>query len=300
MEVLPLKIRQRYFIGLVIAFVIFVPILVLYASGYRLTSDFRIIKTGGIYIEVPLSGASFYVDDKFEGAGSIFQKSFFIQNLRPQTYAVRIERDGYHGWRKEVSVYPQLITNGKALLLPEEVEFTLVTPPVLMEEEGTTTQIEASEALTKTEYDRLVASFTATSTGIAAAPQGATSTILYHGASTTVRELGNIGIWKDAEGLKAWWLGEVDRLPYFFCTSLECEHEILIAGSESSISHFDFFPDDNQFVIVAWPDGVFVTELDTRPPQNIQPLYPVPGATFRVIEGDVYVLDSDQLFRVEL
>lgn len=299
MEILPLKIRRRYFIGLLITFIVFAPLLVLYASGYRVTSDFRIIKTGGIYVEVPVSGASFFVNDMFEGQGSLFQKSFFIQNLVPRTYTVRIDREGYHDWRKEVDVYPQLITHGKALMLPKEPERIRLVPITATTSVATTTE-EIYEEVVDTEYDALLALFAATSTGVHAFSEGATTTILYNNATTTVRELGDIGIWRDKVGLHAWWLGDEERLPYFFCELTTCRREILVSEEGDRIRHFDFLSNENQFVIVEWPDGVFVTELDTRSPQNVQPLYPIAGAQFRVVGGDIYVLDTEKLFRVEL
>jgi len=296
MEILPLKIRQRYFIGLVITFILVVPLLVLYASGYRISSDLHIIKTGGINVEVSLSGASFYLDDEFEGTGSLFQKSFFIQNLLPDIYTVRIDREGFHDWRKEVQVYPQLITSGKALLLPQEIELSLIE---LVIEDPVLGDTKNKEILNP-EYARLLQFFSATSTGVNALPFGATTTIIYNNATTTVRDSGDIGLWKDSRGLHAWWLGNEDRSPYFFCELSLCTEEIIVIDDSSTIGHFDFFPDENQFIVIEWPEGVFVTELDTRPPQNIQPLYVTPGSTFRVIDGDIFILDGKKLFLVTL
>jgi len=99
MDILSLKKRRLYLTILTIFFFIAVPLIVLYASGYRLSSDLKVIKTGGIYVEVPVSGASFFVDDEFQGSGFLFQKSFFIQDLLPDVYSVRIDREGYQDWR---------------------------------------------------------------------------------------------------------------------------------------------------------------------------------------------------------
>jgi len=298
MEGLPLKTRQRYLLALTFVFIIVVPILAFYATGYRLSSDFKLIKTGGIYVEVPFSGASFYVDDEYKGVGSLFQKSFFIQDLLPDVYSVRIDREDYQDWRKDFEVIPTRIANGKVLLLPKEPQLVLVSSssPEFVLEDSSIDKREVSTA----EYRELIAHFDATSTVLSSVSDVGTSTILYQGATTTVIELGDIGLWKDTEGLHAWWLGNEERFPYFFCETSICKREILVAGNGIDISNFDFFPGDNQFVIIGWPDGVFVTELDTRHPQNIQSLYPIAGVTFRVINNSVYVLDGGDLFEIEI
>jgi len=295
MEGLPFKTRQRYFLLLVFTFFCIVPLLTLYASGYRLSRNFELIKTGGVYIDVPVSGSSFYLNDELKGSGSLFQRNFFIQNLLPGTYMVRIEHDGFQDWRKEFTILPTFIANGRAFLLPKDPELVSISP--LLGRASATGTIPTGTQ--NTEYQNVVRYFNSGKMGVNALPLGATTTILYNNASITVRDRGDIGLWQDRRGsLHAHWLGSEERSPYFFCTIEGCVRDIIIAQGVGGIGHFDFLPESNQFVIVEWKDGVFVTELDTRSPQNIQSLYPVPGATFRVINQDIFILDGEQLFRV--
>ena len=76
-----MKTRRAYLLTLVVVFVTFAPLLMLYAAGYRLTGDLTIIKTGGVYVDTPRAGADFYLDEKYQGSGSLFQRGFFGQNL---------------------------------------------------------------------------------------------------------------------------------------------------------------------------------------------------------------------------
>ena len=283
---------------LVAIFVVVAPLLVLYTSGYRLTSELTIIKTGGVYVEVPRAGADFYLEEEYQGSGSLFARSFFGQNLLPGSYEVSIEEEGYHGWRKTMEVFPTRITLGRVLMLPLEPSAIEVSPFLTANGTPTTTPI-GRNPRANPEYRSLRVLF-GERLGTAAAAPGATTSINYKGSTTTVLSRGNIGLFKDVEGLHAWWLGEPDATPYFFCREETCAQEIFIAGDSDAIGHFDFFPDDNQFVIIEWPDGVFATELDTRQPQNIQPIYPARGVTFRVIDGVIYILDDDELFELEL
>lgn len=294
MDGLPQRTRRIYLGILVVIFIIFTPFLMFYAAGYRLTPDLSIIQTGGIFVEVPRAGADFFLDDVFQGSSGLFDRNYFGQELLPGTYQVRIQQEGYHDWRKQMRVFPKRISNGVALMLPEEPE--LVAIPRFDTGTATSTFAVENEA-----YTDAVAFFAATSTGVSARGIQSTTTIQYRGATTTVMARGSIGLWKDDDGLHAWWLGERNAFPYFFCSNQICSRELTIAGAGSGAGHFDFFPADNQFIVVEWPDGVFVTELDTRPPQNIQPVHAVPGTQFRIINGAIHIYTpDDELFRVEL
>lgn len=292
MEGLSSRKRKFYFSLLTLVFFVVAPALALYATGYRLSSDFEIIKTGGIHVAVSTSGADFYLNDEFAGKGTIFQRSFFTQNLTPGVYTVRIEKDGYHPWRKQLEVFPTAISEARAMLLVEEPE--LVPIPAALGSNGVVAT--TSNPL----YLEVLSAFIATSTGVRGAPLGATTTVMYQGATTTVYERGGVGLWLDELGLHTLWLRKVDDYPYVFCEFTECKPEILVWERPSEIHHFDFLPTNNLFVLLERSDGVVVTELDTRVPQNTQPLYLIEGAQFRVIGGTIYVLDGNQLFEVKI
>jgi len=301
MEVLSPRKRRIYFVSLTLFFFIAAPIVVLYASGYRLSSDLKIIQTGGIYVNVPTAGARFYLDDVFEGDGSFFQKSFFIQNLTPDIYTVRIEKEGHHLWQKTLEVFPTVISEGHALLLPIELELVSILEFLKEEDEmatGTPERLESDTAKPNPRYEELRAAFSATSTGILGAPEGATTTVLYRKATTTVYAQGDVGLWHDAEGLHGWWIRDIEDAPHVFCWISRCERHIMVW--EGDIHHFDFLPGNNLFAIIEDGEGISVTEFDTREPKNTQPLYPSAGATFRVVGNTIYILDGEELFEVEL
>jgi hypothetical protein len=292
MEVLSSRKRNIYFGVLTLIFLVAAPAVALYATGYRLSSNFEIIKTGGIHVAVPTSGATFYLDDEFAGNGTIFQRSFFTQNLAPGIYTVRIEKEGYHPWRKQLEVFPTFISEARALLLVKDPELTPIPETLSDIGIGTTTA--------NTRYREILGAFSATSTGLRGAPLGATTTVAYLGATTTVYDRDGVGIWLDDSGLHALWLRKAEDYPYVFCAFTECTPEILVWGRSSEIRHFDFLPSDNLFVLLERPDGIVVAELDTRVPQNVQPLYLSEGAQFRVIGNVLYILDGKQLFEVKI
>jgi len=265
------KTKRRVYLGILTAiFIVAAPLLGLYASGYRLSGDFTLIKTGGIHVSVPRAGASFYLNSRFQGTGSIFQKGFFVQDLTPGIYTVRIEQEGYHLWQKQLEVYPTVISEARALLLSKDPQITPIhafidpvtgkatSSPLGVPRQMNPRYVEILEIFRDTELVLL---------------ESATSSILYKGATTTVRAEGGIGLWSDSEGVHTWWLEEEDESPYFFCISeKECRRELLVYQGQREISHVDFLPDDNQFVILEREDGVYITELDIRPLQNTLPL----------------------------
>jgi len=300
MDGLSHKKRKAYLGLLTLVFIIAAPAVALYSSGYRLSSDFEVIKTGGIHVDVPTAGAHFYLDEGFEGSGSIFQKSFFVQNLTPDMYTVRIEKEGYHPWRKQLEVFPTVITEARALLVQKEPTLTPIPQTILTNGNNDAGEDESTNTnrIENPRYYEIESMFTATSTGIMGAPEGATTTIQYQNATTTVYVRGGIGLWLDQDGLHARWLEDEDESPHVFCRHDECEREILVWDRASEIRHFDFLPNDNLFVLLGRDDGVVVTELDVRVPQNTLPLYLKGGTQFRIIEGVVYILDGDKLFEL--
>lgn len=300
MEGLSRRKRNFYFSVLTLIFLIAAPLIALYATGYRISSEFKLIETGGIHVDVQRSGAQFYLDGSFEGEGTLFQKSFFKQNLTPGVYAVRVEREGFVPWEKRLEVFSTVITEARSFLVPEDLEFEHIPQTVERVEEETTEGTKITRPIPNLVYEEIVSAFTATSTGISNVALGATTSIQYRGATTTVYAQDSIGLWQDDEGLHAWWLNGEDELPYAFCRHNECQREIVVWEPAYEIRHFDFLPDDNLFILLERLDGIYLTEVDTREPQNVFALYPTWGAQMRVIEDTIYILDDVELFELTL
>lgn len=292
--------RNMYFYGLVLVFLISAPLIALYATGYRISSDLELIETGGIHVDVQRSGASFFLDDSFEGEGTLFQKSFFVQNLKPGTHSARVEKEGYFSWEKQLEVFPTVITEARSLLILEEPKLTAIARTIERVEEETEDGTRISRPVPNPAYEAIFAVFNATSTDRAALTGRATTAIQYNGTSTTVYLKDSIGLWHDDTGLHAWWLNGEDELPYAFCRHNECERHITVWDNPREIRHFDFLPKDNLFILLERRDGIYVTEVDTRAPQNTFPLYPREGARMHVVDNRIYILDDATLFELKL
>lgn len=114
-----IQTRRRLLLLATIIFIIIAPLVLLYTSGYRISSDFSITKTGGIYISSPISGSEIFLNNKPEKITNILQSGVFIQSLRPNIYSVLVAKDGYWPWQKNLEVKNQFVTEARAFLIPQ-------------------------------------------------------------------------------------------------------------------------------------------------------------------------------------
>lgn len=90
-------------------------IAVLYANGYRFSAangSPHLAKTGILNASSTPKGAQVYINDHLTSATNN------TINLTPGQYKVRISKDGYSSWEKNVVIKEQLVTNTDALLFP--------------------------------------------------------------------------------------------------------------------------------------------------------------------------------------
>ncbi len=90
-------------------------IAVLYANGYRLSQENGktfVAGTGVIVLTSKPDGARVYVNDHLTTATNN------TINLKPGEYDVRVEKDGYYPWRKNIIVKQGEVSNAAATLFP--------------------------------------------------------------------------------------------------------------------------------------------------------------------------------------
>jgi hypothetical protein len=117
---LPYESRQRTFLFLVLIFLVSLPFLYLYATGYRF--DFKkptnLVSTGGIYVAVDGAGAEIYIDGELVRETRTFRKAFYAQSLDVGTHRLHVQKEGFHTWVKELPVSKRLVTEAEAFNLP--------------------------------------------------------------------------------------------------------------------------------------------------------------------------------------
>lgn len=348
--------RRLYFGSLLFIFVVAVPFLLLYATGYRFHNGTDLISTGGVYVGADSSGSEIFINNELVRETRTFRRGFYAQNLEPGIHRVHVQKEDHHTWVKELSVSPHRVTEAQAFNIPLEPEvreiprFRLVGGELLFElstsTASTTALILASTTASTTqniEYAfvmELFATTSATSTEnepelgevVTVAPDAllAGDDASNLGVGTTTEEVAtttkisdDIKLFERGGDLFAAWAGSEEEIPYYFCNFSEvtvaefeaaaaimatttevvqtCRDEIRMEdfyGRE--IFAFDFFPGNNDLVVLALEDGIYVEEIDDRGWQNIQPLYLKEGLDLRVHDGNIYARDGVYLLEINI
>lgn len=105
-----------------IAFAAIAPALLFYAYGYRLDDNFKIAKTGGLYVFSPVAGAEIYVKDNLEKKTNILQSGLFLQDLTSGIYPVLVAKEGFWPWSKNLHVQAGMVAEARAFLIPQSPE----------------------------------------------------------------------------------------------------------------------------------------------------------------------------------
>ena len=242
-EVQPLshKTRKRTFFFLVLVFVVSLPFLFLYATGYKFGFQ-KLVSTGGIYVAAERAGAEIFIDGELVRETRTFRKAFYAQNLDAGTHRVSVQKEGYHTWVKELPVTKRLVTEAQAFNLPlipqvrviSEWQSSTGTPIVrtpLLRTASTTNSVLATSTTATTsfarnnEYSTLIEHLGTTSTEVVEGTtaqlkeifsssttteddrEEATSTITYNGVELT----------RSGDEVFATWVGSFEQMPYYYC-----------------------------------------------------------------------------------
>lgn len=97
-------------------------LIILFAKGYWYNPQTgQVIRTGLLAVNSSPTGASIYVDNKLSNATNATIK------LQMGTYEVRIEKEGYQSWKKEIRIAEEMVTPIFALLTPSSPELKPLT-----------------------------------------------------------------------------------------------------------------------------------------------------------------------------
>lgn len=97
------KQRKIFFYLVALAFFVLAPLLTLYTSGYRWTTEQGVVQLGGIIAETLPAGAQIVLD----GVDSGSRTPGRIKELPPGRYEIELRKDGYRSWKKTIEVSPR-------------------------------------------------------------------------------------------------------------------------------------------------------------------------------------------------
>jgi hypothetical protein len=241
---LPYKVRRKFFGFLVAVFLVVLPFLYLYATGYRfdMRKPTNLVSTGGIYVAVDRTGAEIYIDDELVRETRAFRRAFYAQSLDAGTHRVHVQKEGYHTWVKELPVTKRLVTEASAFNLPLVPEVRLITKwqtatgsavirepfvyPTVANPFVATTSKATSTLTVNVEHQALMLHFATTSTTtVTKGPaqqirdlliKEATSTDKTTLATTTITSSG-VRLFKSGDDVFASWIGTFEEMPYYYC-----------------------------------------------------------------------------------
>lgn len=84
-----------------------------FAQGYKLNiKNFKITKTGIIFLSTEQKGASVYINGTLQES-----KTPFAKNLTPGTYTASVTKAGYRDWYQSFKITPELVTSFDSIVL---------------------------------------------------------------------------------------------------------------------------------------------------------------------------------------
>lgn len=271
----PLSPRKRFFylVVLTMLFFVSVPVALLYSSGYRYKQGFGLVKTGGIYLSVPYDDATISLNGEVIGTTRFLNKSFYIDDLAPSSYAVHVEQEGSRPWYRTLVVEPQLVTRAEVLLIPEAFETVRLT-------RGGQTST-STRALSADLYDSHLAAFKTPATSTTSSGRGVALEVAIENGDAYVH-----------------W-GESEREPQdnFCIRPSNCVESFLIEDSKETAVSVSLF--GGGVVYATRQGGVFFSEIDIRRTPISAALYPRWGADARVIDDELIVKDGNALYAIE-
>lgn len=251
------KHRQRFFFALVAVFLLSLPALIFYTTGYRLSfenDETAIVSTGGIYVTASNLDIDVYLDGEQVEQPRLFRSAYYIQNIAAGQHRIVVQRPDLRTWVKELPVDPHIVIEAAAFNMPvvplvrpitkyvtatgtpvylntatttELFPYASSTVPVLV-----TPKTRPTEYLPNEEYifvESLFASSSTSTESVFARIKdevghfrfSTTSPLLTDEATTSepVIERGNIRLVEHDADIYAQWRGSNDTIPNYFCVT---------------------------------------------------------------------------------
>ena len=112
------RTRTALFFSLVLLFSAVTPALIFYSLGWRIDwKERRVAQTGAFYFKTDPGNAAIFINGKTEKKTDFFFGALLIDNLLPGTYEVKIEKEGYGSWQKNLIVQEKQVTEAKNVVL---------------------------------------------------------------------------------------------------------------------------------------------------------------------------------------
>lgn len=289
---------KKQMITIFVLFFIFIsviPIIVCYSMGYRISSDFKIVETGGIYLSNSEANAYLYINDKLKKKAGLVGHNILVQNLKPGNYNIKLEKDNYRAWKKQVKVQQKQVEVCYPLLVPDEFkpqEIKKYLPAKKEAKKKKKTKYTLNEEYI--EISELFKKPGKTGPGFLTSWYKRESEKIKTGKNIKLKN--NVLLSNEKNRIYVKWLGKEEQLPFFINTM----EKKSVFTSTSYISSFDFYPGrDDAFLIRFGNGALYAVEIDTR--HNYQNSYKIMKYCnkFLVDQMELYYFKGSRLYRID-
>ncbi|KKT29174.1 hypothetical protein A3G55_03515 [Candidatus Giovannonibacteria bacterium RIFCSPLOWO2_12_FULL_44_25] len=297
------KRRVFFYASISFFFIAAVPIL-LYSLGYGISRDFKILKTGGIFIQASETGADIFIDSRHKRT-SFLGKSGLIKNLVPGTYKVSVTKEGFWDWEKQLEVMSETVTARSALLVPKNPDGKILgtTTPPIKKNKPPYASIKKFWAIPKTEdfiilgddkkFYRNKELF-----DIYKIFGTTTAEILRSKKESVFDETFSRVIYWDSGVIDTFWFEDAKKMPEWQ------KNPFLQVGPNNfmgPIRQVFSYPDWPDWLIATMSNGVWALEMDSSGRQNAFPLYQGKQPNIISLEPDeIIVLDDGNYLEITL
>jgi len=118
------KTRRIILSSAIIFFILVAPAILLYSWGYSFDwQNKKPVLTGGLYLKSTPENVDIFINDKL-----IKQETpAFIKRLLPKEYQIKITKQGYYPWQKNLKIESKLVTEARNIfLIPMNPEIKIV------------------------------------------------------------------------------------------------------------------------------------------------------------------------------
>jgi hypothetical protein len=245
------KYRTWLFVSLFLVFIITLPAMIFYTTGYRLNfseEESRVVTTGGISITAD-SEFDVYIDDKREDGRRFFGQNYYIQDIEAGIHRIVVQGEGVQTWVKDLPVDSHRVVGAASFNMPELPQLRPITELVtedglavflststvesLFQEATSTEPYVASSTLLEEDLNEneefvFIDSLFGTSTDVARMAFGkeliaverfgfATSSPQQPTTTVSVVEEGNVRLIERENELIATWTSNIDDIPFYYC-----------------------------------------------------------------------------------
>ena len=113
--------RAVFFWGLVLVFLLVLPTMIFYTTGYRLSFEddvTTVVTTGGVYVSTQSLDVDVYLDEEQVERPRLFRSAYYIQNIDAGLRRIVVQGDDVQTWVKLVPVDSRIVTEAAAFNLP--------------------------------------------------------------------------------------------------------------------------------------------------------------------------------------